>query len=172
MIAPPLLTFRDEPRAADLARVREIVAATGFFSSEEIAVAIELLDDRLARGPASDYRFLFAEEDSRITGYCAYGRIPLTRGSWDIYWIAVDPSIQSRGIGRALLQESERRIAIAGGQRVFVDTSSRPQYLPTRRFYEQAGYRLAATVDDFYAAGEAKAIFVKRLGAVARAEGG
>lgn len=164
MIAPPLLTFRDEPRAADLSQVREIVAATGFFSAEEVAVAVELLDDRLARGPASDYRFLFAEEDARIVGYCAYGRIPLTRGSWDVYWIAVDPAIQGRGIGRALLLESERRIALAGGERVYVDTSARAQYLPTRRFYELAGYTLAATIDDFYAAGEAKAVFVKRLG--------
>src|SRR6185436_3960134 len=62
MTAAASLTFRDEPRAADLARVRELVEATGFFSGEESAVAVELLDDRLAKGPASDYRFLFGED--------------------------------------------------------------------------------------------------------------
>src|ERR1044072_5963217 len=127
MTAAAALTFRDEPRAADLVRVREIVESTGFFSGEELAVAIELLDDRLAKGPASDYRFLFGEEAGRVAGYTAYGRIALTRGSWNLFWIAVAPSTQARGVGRARPGESERRIALAGGERVYVETSSRAQ---------------------------------------------
>ena len=166
MAAAAALNFRDEPRAADLARVREIVDATGFFSGEEASVAVELLDDRLARGPASDYRFLFGETESRVVGYAAYGRIALTRGSWDLYWIAVDPAAQGGGVGRALLRESERRIALAGGERVYVETSSRAQYDPTRRFYERCGYHVAATLPDFYAPGDGKVIFVKRVGTV------
>lgn len=163
--ASPTLTYRDEPRAADLARVREIVEATGFFSGEEAAVAVELLDDRLARGPASDYRFLFAEEDGRVAAYATYGRTPLTRGSWDLYWIAVDPAAQGHGVGKALIAEAERRIAMAGGERVYADTSSRAQYEPTRGFYARCGYEVAATLDDFYAPGDGKVIFVKRLAA-------
>jgi D-alanine-D-alanine ligase len=165
-MAAPALTYRDEPRAADLTRVREIVDATGFFSAEEMAVAVELLDDRLARGPASDYRFLFAEEDGRVAGYSAYGRIPFTRSSWDLYWIAVDPAAQGRGVGAALMAESERRIALAGPARVYVETSSRAQYAPTRGFYERCGYRTAATLDDFYAPGDGKVIFVKEVGSI------
>ena len=165
-MAAPALIFRDEPRAADLARVREIVDATGFFSAEEIAVAVELLDDRLARGPASDYRFLLAEEDGRVAGYTAYGRIPFTRASWDLYWIAVDPAAQGRGIGAALVAESERRIALAGPARVYLETSSRAQYEPTRRFYERSRYQVAATLDDFYAPGDGKVIFVKEVGSI------
>jgi D-alanine-D-alanine ligase len=161
--AAPTLTYRDEPHAADLARVREIVESTGFFSGEEAAVAVELLDDRLARGPASDYRFLFAEEGGRVAAYAAYGPVPLTRSSWDLYWIAVDPTTQRNGVGRALLAEAERRIALAGGERVYADTSSRPQYAPTRGFYLRCGYEIAATLDGFYAPGDGKVIFVKRL---------
>jgi ribosomal protein S18 acetylase RimI-like enzyme len=164
-MAAPALTFRDEPRAADLARVREIVEATGFFSGEEAAVAVELLDDRLARGPASDYRFLFAEEDGRVAAYATYGRTPLTRGSWDLYWIAVDPAAQGHGVGKAWIAEAERRIAMGGGERVNADTSSRAQYEPTRGFYARCGYEIAATLDDFYAPGDGKVIFVKRLAA-------
>ncbi len=164
-IATPPLTYRDDPHAADLARVREIVEATGFFSGEEAAVAVELLDDRLARGPASDYRFLFAEEDGRVAAYATYGRTPLTRGSWDLYWIAVDPAAQGHGVGKALIAEAERRIAMAGGERVYADTSSRAQYEPTRGFYARCGYEIAATLDDFYAPGDGKVIFVKRLAA-------
>ncbi|HEV8241477.1 MAG TPA: GNAT family N-acetyltransferase [Thermoanaerobaculia bacterium] len=165
-MAVPALTFRDEPRAADLARVREIVDATGFFSPQETAVAVELLDDRLAKGPASDYRFLLAEEDGRVAGYTAYGRIPFTRASWDLYWIAVDPATQGRGVGRALVAESERRMALAGPSRIYVETSSREQYAPTRGFYERCGYQIAATLEDFYAPGDGKVIFVKEVGAI------
>ena len=164
MAAAAALTFRDEPRSADRARVREIVEATGFFSGEEAAVAVELLDDRLAKGPASDYRFLFGEEEGRVVGYAAYGRIALTRASWDLYWIAVDPATQGHGVGRAVLLESERRIAMAGGERVYVETSSRAQYDPTRRFYERCGYHVAATLPDFYAPGDGKVIFVRHVG--------
>ena len=161
--APAILTYRDEPSAADLARIREIVEATGFFTAEESAVAVELVDDRLAKGPASDYRFLFAEEGGLLLGYTAFGPIALTRGSWDLYWIAVDPLAQGRGVGQALLAETERRIAHAGGLRIFVETSSRRQNEPTRAFYARTGYRLAATLEDFYASGDGKMIYVKPL---------
>jgi ribosomal protein S18 acetylase RimI-like enzyme len=155
--------YRDEPRLADRERVREIVETTGFFSEEECRVAVELLDDRLANGPASDFAFLFAEQDGRVVGYSCYGRIALTRASYDLYWIAVDPAAQGLGVGRELLDESERRVAAEGGERVYVETSSRAQYLPTRAFYERCGYRIAATLEDFYAPGDGKVIFVKRV---------
>ena len=161
--APIAVTFRDEPRAADLQRVREIVEATGFFDAEEVAIAVELLDDRLGRGAASDYRFLFAESAGGIVGYACYGKIALTRSSWDLYWIVVDPAAQHGGVGKALLAESERRIALGGGDRVYVETSSRPQYQPTRAFYERCGYRVEAHLEDFYAPGDGKLIFVRTL---------
>jgi ribosomal protein S18 acetylase RimI-like enzyme len=161
--AAPPLAFRDEPRGTDLGRVREMVDATGFFDAAEAAVAVELVDDRLARGPRSDYRFVFAEEAERTVGYACFGRVPLTQASWDLYWIVVDPAAQGRGAGRALLAESERRIALDGGRRIYAETSSRPAYEPTRRFYERCGYTVAATLEEFYAPGDGKVIYLKVL---------
>jgi D-alanine-D-alanine ligase len=169
--AAAALTFRDEPQADDAARVRELVAATGFFSAEEAEVAGELVEDRLAKGAASDYRFVFADDAAgRLVGYSCFGRIALTRSSWDLYWIAVATDVQGRGLGRAVLAESERRIAEAGGGRVYVETSSRPQYEPTRRFYERCDYATAAVLDDFYAEGDGKVIFVKAVAPAATAK--
>jgi ribosomal protein S18 acetylase RimI-like enzyme len=159
------LTFRDEPRSEDLGHVRRIVEATGFFSAAELAVALELVEDRLARGPASDYRFVLAEDGAELVGYSCFGPVPMTQASWDLYWIAVDPAAQARGIGRALLVESERRVAVAGGRRVYVETSSRVQYQPTRAFYERCGYQVGATLADFYAPGDGKVIYLKTLAA-------
>ena len=68
-----------------------------------------------------------------------------------------------RGIGRALVKETERLIRAAGGTRVYIETSYRPQYAATRAFYERCGYHLASVVEDFYAPGDAKATYCKVL---------
>jgi D-alanine-D-alanine ligase len=131
------------------------------FYDHEIDVAVELVDERLKRGPASGYFFLFAELDGRVVGYSCYGPIACTTHSYDLFWIAVDKTCQGCGLGRLLLVESERRIAAAGGRRIYVETSSRDQYQPTRRFYEHADYRHEATLDEFYGPADAKVVYVK-----------
>lgn len=151
-------------RASDAAAVRRLVAATGFFHPPEIEIAVELVVETLADPEGGDYRFLFAD-DSRgeVVGYSCFGPIPLTAGSWDLYWIAVDPAWQGAGLGRRLLAESEERARSAGALQLFVDTSGRPQYAPTRGFYERCGYGVAAVLDDFYAPGDPKVIYRRRL---------
>ena len=57
-------------------------------------------------------------------------------------------------------------MAAAGRTRVYVETSTRPQYLPTRAFYLACGYELAAELVDFYAPGDGKAVFLKVLGTI------
>ena len=110
------------------------------------------------------YCFLFADRpDGTLAGYACYGRVPLTESSFDLYWIAVDPGGQRRGLGRWLLAECERRISAGGAAQVWVDTSGRDQYAPTRGFYERAGYQVAARFPDFYAPGDDKVVFVRRL---------
>jgi hypothetical protein len=59
------------------------------------------------------------------------------------------------------MAESERLIAEAGGSRVYVETSTRDQYHPTRAFYQRCGYSLEAVIEHFYAPDDGKAIFVK-----------
>lgn len=171
------LGFRHEPVAEDGPRVRRLTAATGFFRPEEVAIAVELVEERLAKGAASGYEFVFADdregagdggpagrpEERELAGYACFGPIPLTESSYDLYWIAVAPQRQGEGLGRRLLAAAEERVRAAGGRRIYLDTSTRPQYAPTRAFYLACGYRLAAELADFYAPGDGKAIFVKVL---------
>jgi len=155
---------RDTVRPADARAVAELVASTGFFSPEEQSIAVELVDEALARGDASGYHFLFADaEDGSLSGYTCFGPIPATAAGFDLYWIAVSPRAQRQGLGSALLRESETAIRRLGGNRVYIDTSGRAQYAPTRAFYESAGYAVAADLEDFYDQGDAKIIFCKRL---------
>jgi len=153
--------FRYEVESADLARVGRIVESTGFFSAGEIQIAIELVDERLNRGAASGYEFVFLLCDQQVIGYSCYGLIPCTDASFDLYWIAIDDQYRGRGLGRVLLQETEARIQQIGGLRIYIETSGRPQYEPTRRFYEHCGYEQVARLTDFYSRGDDKIIFVK-----------
>lgn len=162
-IGSRLYRLRTAPDAGDVEQVRALVTATGFFSEEETAVAVELVEERVAQGTASDYRFLLAEDEWRLVAYSCYGRVPLTRSSYDLYWIVVAPEAQGGGIGRALLARTEAAIADLGGTGVYAETSGRLQYAPTRSFYRRCGYREAALFTDFYAPGDDKVVFEKRI---------
>jgi D-alanine-D-alanine ligase len=156
-------SFRQEVNPEDRQKIGRLVRATGFFSEEEIGIAVELVEERLAKGDASGYFFLFAEAEDRMLGYACFGPIPGSVHSFDLYWIAIDPKEQGRGIGRALMAVSEYLMAGRGARRVYADTSSRSQYTSTRAFYRACGYREEALLDDFYAPGDGKVIFVKNL---------
>ncbi|MBN2450371.1 MAG: GNAT family N-acetyltransferase [Lentisphaeria bacterium] len=158
------LTLREEPVPSDRARVRDLIDATGFFLPHEVPVAVELVEERLARGLDSGYHFVFAESGGRLAGYSAFGPIACTAGSWDLYWIAVHPDFQGQGVGRKLLERSEQRIREQGGRRVYIETSSRPQYTPTRAFYEKTAYTLETVLEDFYGPGDGKVIYCKVVG--------
>jgi GNAT superfamily N-acetyltransferase len=163
LVRGEILRLRDEPAAGDRAAVRDLTGATGFFSDEEVAVAVELVEARLAQGLASGYRFLFADGDDGLDGYVCYGPIALTRSSFDLYWIAVRPDAQRTGLGRRLMEAAEAEARALGATAMYVETSSRPQYEPTRAFYRRIGYRSAAELADFYGPGDGQVIFAKRL---------
>jgi ribosomal protein S18 acetylase RimI-like enzyme len=159
------MNLRQSTRRSDVDAVRTIVSSTGFFSDAEIDIAVELIEDNLARGEESGYHFLFADDPAtdRALGYACFGGIAGTQGSFDLYWIAVHRDHQREGLGTALLAHAERIIAQQAGRRVYVETSSRAQYESTRRFYLRSGYTIVASLDDFYAPGDGKVILCKAL---------
>ena len=156
-------TLRYEVQPRDVEDVRVLITKTGFFRADEAAVAVELVSERLGRGAESGYYFVMAEVKEHLVGYVCYGPIPCTASSFDLYWIAVDPRFQGRGLGKALVRETEQRIRELGGERVYVETSSRVQYFSTRIFYERCGYSKASVLDDFYGPGDGKVTYLKLL---------
>lgn len=157
------LHYREAVRPDDRAAVRDIIAASGFFSREEVAVAVELVDARLDQGVQSGYAFIFAEQDHEVLGYACFGPIPATTASYDLYWIAVRQPYRNLGLGGELLRLSEQRVVEQGGRRLYVETASRPLYAPTHAFYRRHGYRQEAVLKDYYAPGDGKVIYVKVL---------
>ena len=157
------ISYRDKPINSDAESIRNIVRSSGFFSAEEVEMAVELLQENLSRGESSGYYFSFVEINERVVGYSCYGPIPCTKESYDLYWIALLDEFRGRGIGRDLLQRAEEKIGEMGGKRIYVDTSSREQYEPTRSFYRAGGYEQEAVLKDFYSPGDDKVIYVKQL---------
>lgn len=156
--------LRTEPGLADVREVGRVVAATGFFSPEEIDIAVELVEERRAKGEASGYHFcLLDDAEGRLVGYTCFGPVPATADSFDLYWIAVDPAAQGHGYGRRLMAATEAEIRTRGGARLWLDTAGRAQYAPTHGFYRAVGFELAARLVDYYAPGDDKLIFGKRL---------
>jgi ribosomal protein S18 acetylase RimI-like enzyme len=146
--------------AADRGRIGEISRAVGLFRADEVAVALEVFDGAVAGSP--DYLALGADHGGRLAGWICWGPTPCTVGTFDLYWMAVDPALHGAGIGSALLTAMERRLA-GVARLVVVETAGRADYAPTRAFYEARGYRAAAQIPDFYAPGDDQVVYVKRL---------
>jgi len=157
------MRWRSQLRESDPEAIRKLVAATGFFSAEEVSIAAELVSETLERGDAAGYRFTIAENSGGIAGYACFGPVPLTASSYDLYWIAVHPGHQGTGLGRQLIERAENAAIDGGATLMFVDTAGRAQYLPTRHFYERVGYHVEARLRDFYAPGDDKVVYAKRL---------
>jgi ribosomal protein S18 acetylase RimI-like enzyme len=146
--------------AADRGRIEDISRAVGIFRTDEISVALEVFDGAVAGSP--DYLALGAEHDGRLAGWICWGPTPCTLGTYDLYWMAVDPARQGAGIGTALLHAMESRLT-GLARLVVVETAGRAQYAPTRAFYQARGYRVASRIPDFYAPGDDQVVYVKQM---------
>lgn len=158
------IILRDEINAGDPQIIRAISHSTGFFYPEEIDVTEELALERLEKGEASGYYFIFADTpDGQTLGYSCFGPIPCTKHSFDIYWLAVHIDFKGKGIGKLLIAETEKKIIEMGGKTIYLDTASRPLYEPTRQFYLRCRYVAEAQFKDYYDTDDDKIVFVKRF---------
>jgi len=144
----------------DVEDVREALVTCGAFTAEEVRVALEMVD----AGLNGDYLLPAVEIDGRVRDYACLGKAGLTQGSWYLYWICVHRGYQGRGAGRVLQQNIEQIVRTARGDRLVVETSGRPDYDRSRRFYAAAGYTVAGTVPGFYKAGDDLVIYYKVVG--------
>lgn len=149
--------------ARDREAVEKILERVGNFSEQEQKIALELIDTWLKSGEASDYLCWVVVDDGGVRGYVCVGPTPLTDGTFDLYWIVVDPSAQRLGYGDALIELAENEARARGGRLLLIETASHDAYAPAIRFYERAGYVLVSTIRDFYRKGEDKLTFAKAI---------
>lgn len=148
---------------SDLNPLKKILIATAAFTEPEVECAMELLHIVIDNPQQRDYQVLVAEDAGQVAGYILYGPVPLTDGNFDIYWIATDPGVQGRGLGRQLMEQAEADVWSRGARMVCLETSSQGSYSRTRRFYDQAGYLEESRIRDFYRPGDDRITYVKRF---------
>lgn len=151
-------------RAADRASVEAMTRATTLFHPEEISVALDVFDAATGTGRRCDpdYETAGAEADGALVGWICWGPTPCTHGTFDLYWIVVDPSSQGRGVGAALVEAMERQLA-GRARLIVVETAGRAEYVPTRAFYAARGYQVGARIADYYAPGDDLVVLLKRI---------
>ncbi|MEM2936551.1 MAG: GNAT family N-acetyltransferase [Candidatus Bathyarchaeia archaeon] len=145
--------------------IERILRQVKVFTEEEVDTALQIVDLCLQSREQHDYTINVAvDEEGSPLGYICYGKTPLTDGVYHLYWIAVDPSHQARGIGGALLEFMEEKVRDLGGRMILVETSSSPKYQKARDFYFKHGYREVARIEDFYRVNEGLIIYQLKLG--------
>jgi len=146
----------------DRPEIQSVLINTDYFTVQEIEIAMELVDIYLCNKNQQDYKLYTAVAESKIVaGYICFGKIPLTQGTYDIYWVAVSPEYQGRGIGTLLLNKAEDTIIKLHGNLICIETSSSKKYDSTRRFYKKRGYILESRIRDFYRPGDDRLLFIK-----------
>jgi ribosomal protein S18 acetylase RimI-like enzyme len=158
-----MTVFRSKPHASDGEAVRQLVTATGVFSGTEVGWAVEIIETAIARGKAAGYHFLFADGPAGLEGFTCFGPIDGTDNRYDLYWIAVSPKAQGKGLGRRLLAGTVDAARALDATHMFIDTSTRNDYAAARALYEALGFQHMGTLIDFYSDGDGKALFGRKL---------
>ena len=150
-------------RQADRNIIESILKKVSVFSKNEVSVAMELIDIAINIPAQQDYHIFVLEQMGQITGYHCTGNRPLTDGTYDLYWIVVDPEYAGKGAGSILLKHAENFVKERKGRWLLAETSSRPMYEKTREFYRRNNYESLAIINDFYSEGDALCIFGKNF---------
>lgn len=144
-------------------QLKTLIDEIDLFSAEEKIIALELIEDSLNKPEEDYYNIYIYEENNIVLGYHCTGHRALTDGVFDLYWIAVKPGIQNKGIGKKLLEHAENYAKENKGRLILAETSSRECYAGTRSFYIRNGYDTVSLIKDFYSVGDDLVMFGKYL---------
>ena len=136
---------------------------TNNFNHSEIDIALELIDVYLNDENQKDYEIFVDADGDIVNGYICIGPRPLTKGTYDLYWIAVNPNVQAKGIGSGLVKYIEEHIAKLKGRLILIETSGKPSYEKERKFYLKNSYTQLVDIKDFYDVNDSLIVYGKYI---------
>ncbi|NRB52571.1 MAG: GNAT family N-acetyltransferase [Saprospiraceae bacterium] len=143
----------------DIPTLKIILDNTGLFPSKLLE---DMISDYFENPDSTDIWFTAEAEGQPISlAYCAPER--MTEGTYNLYAIAVHGNQQGKGVGTKMMQFIENLLRAEGHRILIVETSGLADYDLTRDFYRKCLYTEEATIREFYAAGEDKIVFWKKL---------
>ncbi|TRZ38566.1 GNAT family N-acetyltransferase [Niallia circulans] len=102
----------------------------------------EHINDYLRRGNC-----YVAEDDSKLQG--VYVLLPTKPGTVELVNIAVEDTLQNRGIGKLLVKDATRRARLEGFKKIEVGTGN--SSVDQLAFYQKCGFRIVGVEFDFFA---------------------
>jgi GNAT superfamily N-acetyltransferase len=147
----------------DRDKIEKILVDTDNFNQDEINIAMELIDLYLNVKDQKDYEIFVDADGETVNGYVCIGPRPLTVGTYDLYWIAVNPNVQARGIGSGLIKYIEDYLKGKSARLVLIETSGKPGYEKERKFYEKNKYDKFVEIKDFYNVGDSLVVYGKYI---------
>jgi ribosomal protein S18 acetylase RimI-like enzyme len=142
----------------------KIAEKAGVFSEEELKALVHVLDS-WTWDPDNEYSLVEIREDGKLVGFATFGRSPLSKFCWDIYWIVVKKSMQNNGYGKRLLKLAEEKILKADGFAVLrIETSNRDVYASARKLYVSCGFKECCRIDDYFDIDDDLIVYFKHVG--------
>ncbi len=150
-------------KSGDRPALEAVLRSDATFDSDEIDVALELVDDALAK-ESSDYWFQIAEVEGAVAGYICFGPTPMTDSTYDLYWIVTHAEFRGQRIAQTLIRSMEQILLKRGPKaQVRVETSQTEGYGAARKLYDRMGYPEVARFTNFYKQGDDLIVFFKSI---------
>lgn len=143
---------------ADFDALISIAESCGLFEPGETDILASML-----KSPAKDDVWFTDEDAGRPVGVAYLAPEKMTNGTWNLYWIAVDPEYQRQGRGKAILNHVEQWLIERNQRILLVETAGVDEFEYVRKFYADNGFEAEACIRDFYEAGVGKVVFRKSL---------
>ena len=148
-------TVRDA-RSWDTEGIIAVAAASGLFDDGDLAAFAPMIREGVG-----------AEALWPVAGEAAGAAFAEPEGFadrvWNLRFIAMLPGGRRAGGGSALLTAVEARLRGLGARLLLIDTGGGDAQAGARAFYAANGYDAEARIRDYYAEGEDRVIFRKRL---------
>ncbi|MEM6452878.1 MAG: GNAT family N-acetyltransferase [Cyanobacteria bacterium P01_D01_bin.105] len=151
----------------DIEQLLEVTQSIGF-EAEETDVLRGMLDEYFQdlegqSRNSSGHRWVVDDDQGQLVSVAYYAPERMTRGTWNLYLIAVRPEFQGKGRGGALLRYVEADLRKSGDRLLIVETSGVEDFKPAQAFYRKNDFEQEARIRNFYDAGDDKIIFCKAL---------
>ena len=144
--------------AADFDSLMALATASGLFEADQTDILAAML-----RSP-DENDIWFTDEDSGVPVGVAYlAPEKMTYGTWNLFWIAIDPKYQRQGRGRAMLSHIQNWLVKKKQRLLLVETAGVEDFDYVRKFYADNGFEEEAKIRDFYEDGVDKVVFRKSL---------
>ncbi len=155
-----------DAQLADLDAIKALAVAAEMFPEDAVGWVDEMLPGALSGALEGHAWLVHTDAAGQLEGAVYYAPEPFADRVWNVYFIAVQPKTQGRGVGSGLLAAVEAALRERGPEAarvVVIETSSTAKYARTRAFYPARGYVEEARIREYYGPGDDKVIFWKSL---------